>query len=192
LKCKFNILSILSELRIHNLGGETTLEPTIRGLTISKAIIGLSLLFPYLADWLNNEAFQQLVIYAPTWVLLQSEWSSYIGPTPMALIMFSYWLPYVYVGYQSYRFAQGKYTTTRRYIIGVVFVTLLAIVLVLPMMTVPRASDGGIDYFSMVIPLPLISIFALVLIPLLRPTELTSPWDGAQKDNSQNDDPFEQ
>ena len=142
-------------------------------------ILGLSFFLPYLADWLNEGTLQQLAIYAPTWVLLEGEWTSYIGPTPMTLLMFSYWLPYVYVGYQSYRFANAKYSSIRRYIAGVTFVSLLAILLVLPMMTVPRASDGGTDYFSTVVPLPLVSILALVLVPILQPVELDSLWDAA-------------
>ena len=173
------------------MSGESSLEPTTRGITISKVILGLSLFLPYLADWLQEEAFQQLAIYAPTWVLLESEWTSYVGPTPMTLLMFIYWLPYVYVGYQSYKFAQGKYSSIRRYVSGVSFVTFLAFILILPMIMVPRASYGEIDYFSVVIPLPLISILAIVLIPFIRPIMLTSPWDNTMEDRLLDDNPFD-
>jgi hypothetical protein len=100
----------------------------------------------------------------------------------MAFLMVFYWLPYVYVGYQSYRFAHGKYSSIGRYIAGVAFVTLLAILLTLPMMMVPRASSDEIDYFSAVIPLPLVSILAIVLMPRLRPVVLESPWDSVEQD----------
>ncbi|MFW9885993.1 MAG: hypothetical protein ACFFEX_16530 [Candidatus Thorarchaeota archaeon] len=164
------------------MSGALPFEPTSRGIKISKIIFGLSLFLPYLVDWLNEAEFQQLAIYAPTWVALQSDWVSYIGPTPMALIMIFYWLPYVYIGYQSYRFAQGKYSSIGRYSAGVAFVTILAILMTLPMMTVPRASSGGMVYFSAVIPLPLVSILAVLLIPLLRPNLLSSPWGGTNEE----------
>ena len=168
--------------------GALSLEPTTRGINAGKLIFGLSFFLPYLVDWVNEEGFQQLAIYAPTWVALDSEWVSYIGPAGMALLMFTYWLPYVYVGYQSYRFAQGKYSSIGRYVAGVAFVSLIAILLTLPMTMVPRASDGGTDYFSAVIPLPLVTILSLVLIPLLRPVMVTSPWDSTKHDVFPYDD----
>jgi hypothetical protein len=157
--------------------GVATTERTSRGIIGSKVILALSFVLPYLVDWVSAEDYYQLAIYLPTWVVLDSEWSSYIGPTPMALLMFSYWLPYVYVGYQSYKFANGKYTSVGRYVAGVAFVTLLGILPVIPMTMYPRASIGGRAYYSTVIPLPLISILAMVLIPLLRPVVVISPWD---------------
>ncbi|MFW9888653.1 MAG: hypothetical protein ACFFER_10745 [Candidatus Thorarchaeota archaeon] len=180
---KFISLLSYSEVRFrYYLCGALPFEPTSRGIKISKIILGLSLFLPYLVDWLNEAEFQQLVIYAPTWVALQTDWASYIGPTSMTLAMIFYWLPYVYVGYQSYRFAQGKYSSIGRYSTGVAFVTILAILMTLPLMTVPHTSSGGMVYFSAVIPLPLVSILAVLLIPLLRPNLLSSAWDGTNEE----------
>lgn len=166
----------------------TVTEKTSRGAIISKTILALSFVLPYWADWVNTEDYSQFALYAPTWVVLHSEWSSYVGPTPMTLLMFAYWIPYVYVAYQSYMFAQGKYSSVKRYITGVTIVTLLGILLILPTMVIPRASIGDRNYYSAAIPLPLVSILAIVLIPLLRPAEVSSPWvqDEPLSRNQQN------
>ena len=161
---------------------------TSRGIISSKAILVLSLVSPYLVDWVSAEEFRQFIIYAPIWIALDSRWSSYIGPTLMSLLMFIYWVPYVYVGYQSYRYANGKYSGVRRYAAGVALVTLLAVLLTVPLAMVPRASMGGTDYYSTVIPLPIVSILALVLIPLLRPVAVSSPWKEENSSRHTNED----
>ncbi len=163
------------------MGSEPLFEGTLRGSTISKAILGLSFVLPYLIDWLNRSSYPHLMIYAPTWLLLESEWESFIGPTPMALLMFAYWLPYTYVGFQSYRFSKGKYSSVNRYVVGVVFVTSLAILLTIPLMISPSVWEDGRVFHSTVIPLPLVSILALLLIPVLRPVLLLSPWEDVKE-----------
>lgn len=160
----------------------TCLEPTSRGINTAKVIIVLSLLLPYVVDWLNEEGYHMLAIYAPTWIFLSRESYSYFGPTSIGFLMIFQWFPYVYVGYQSYRFAQGQYSRMGWYVGGVAFVTLIAIMFTLPMMMTPRASGMDFEHFSIVIPLPLVSILALVLIPLLRPNTLTSSWDDVTQD----------
>jgi hypothetical protein len=164
------------------LDGVTPFEQTSRGMKAAKVILGLSFFLPYLADWLYEGEFNQFIIYAPTWVAAASDWSSFIGPTPMALILFFYWFPYVLVGYLSYRFAQGRYSSIRWYVVQVVIVTIFAVLMILPMTTFPRASSGGMVYYSTTLPLPLVSILAIAMIPILRPVELTSPWDDVNKD----------
>ena len=55
---------------------------------------------------------------------------------------------------------------------------------------IPRASIGEMDFFSIIIPLPLVSILAVVLIPLLRPVRITAPWSQdvfAQSDIADSD-----
>ena len=163
--------------------GAATTEETPRGVMISKAILALSFVLPYVVDWVNAEDSSLLAIYAPTWVALESAWTSYIGPTPMSLLMFVYWTPYVYVAYQSYRFAHGKYSSVMRYVLGVVFVTSLAMLLVVPFAMVPQVSTGDTDYYPLVVPLPLISILAISLIPVLRPMEVSSPWNQTNRSN---------
>lgn len=157
---------------------------TSRGINSSKAILTLSFVLPYLVDWVSAEDYHQIAVYAPIWIAFDSESYSYIGPTLMALLMFIYWLPYIYVGYQSYRFAHGEYSSVRRYVAGVAFVTLLAILLTAPLTMVPRASSGDIEYYSTVIPLPIVSILAIVFIPFLRPEAVISPWDQADSKQS--------
>ena len=92
--------------------GALTLEPTTRGINAGKMILGLSFFLPYVVDWVNEEAVYQFAMYAPTWIateykIFDSEWFSYIGPTSIGLLMVFNWLPYVYVGYQSFRFGLG-------------------------------------------------------------------------------------
>jgi hypothetical protein len=157
-------------------------QETSRGVRISKTILGLSFVLPYLVDWMDADDFRHLLIYAPTWLVLDSEQVSYVGPTLMTFLMIFYWLPYVYVGYQSYRFAKGKYSGVGRYVAGVVFVTLVAVLLTIPMMIYPRAVSDETVFYPAVIPLPLVSVLALALVPLLRPFALTSPWDSVKED----------
>ena len=164
------------------MGLESLFEETLRGTTISRSILSLSFVLPYLVDWLNRSHYPHLMIYAPTWMLLDSEWESYVGFTPRALLMFFYWLPYVYVGFQSYRFSRGKYSSVNRYIVGVVFVTFLAILMTISLMMGPSVIEDGRVFYSTVIPLPLVSILALVLIPVLRPVLLISPWEDTKED----------
>ena len=168
-------------MRFRDLDGKYQ-EPTSRGIKTAKVIIVLSFILPYLVDWLNEEGYQQLAIYAPIWIAVSRGGYSYIGPSGMALAMIFNWMPYVYVGYQSYMFAQGRYSSVGRYVLGVVFVTLIAFALTLPMMTFPRASTLEINYYAITIPLPLVSILTVILIPLLRPAMLTSSWEGVKQD----------
>ena len=168
-------------MRFRGLDG-AHLEATVRGIKIGKVMIGLSLVLPYLVNWMNEEQFRQFSIYAPTWVFGIVDDILYGGPTPMAFLMIFYWAPYAFVGYQSFRFAQGRYSSVRWYLAIVAFATLIGILFTLSLGTLSTASSNGIQYFPTVIPLPLISILAIVLIPLLRPTVLESSWDNSKED----------
>ena len=155
----------------------TDQQSTTKGLRTAKVLVVLSFVLPYLVDWLNVEFEPQIAVYAPTWIMIHSEWGDYIGPTPLAALMFFYWLPYVFVGYFAYRYAEGRYSSADQYALRVFLVTLVAVLLSIPMMLEPRASSGGVDYYSTVIPLPLVSILSMVLIPVLRPAVVSSPWE---------------
>ena len=168
-------------MRFRGLNG-AHLESAIRGIKTGKVMIGLSLVLPYLVNWMNEEQFRQFSIYAPIWVFGIVGEVLYGGPTPMGLLMIFYWAPYVFVGYQSYRFAQGRYSSIRWYLVVVAFATLIGILFTLSLGTLSTASSNGIQYFPTVIPLPLISILAILLIPLLRPTVLESSWDRSKQD----------
>ena len=157
------------------------IEPSTKGVITAKIVIALSFLLPYLADSLDADDIQHLVVYAPIWVFQISGSDIEFAPSFFGLLLFFYWLPYIMVGLLSYRFAEGK-TSILWYVLGIFVLTSIGISFALPMATMPRASSGGIVYYSTVIPLPIISIVALVLIPLLRPKTLESPWTGTTND----------
>jgi hypothetical protein len=158
------------------------LEPRAGSIRTAKAIALASLLAPYLVDWLNSAEIMHIVVYAPVWVFVESPDYFFAGPTPMALLLFFYWLPYIAVAYLCHRYAYARIRRDRLYLGSVVLLTVLAVLMVLPMMASPRASSGGEDLYSTVIPLPITSFLAIVLAPLLRPRAVEAPWsEGTEK-----------
>ncbi|TFF96885.1 hypothetical protein EU546_00305 [Candidatus Thorarchaeota archaeon] len=159
------------------------LEPKPESIRLSKILVGLSFFLPYLVDWLNTTDITHISIYAPIWVFILSPGYFFVGPTPMALLLFFYWIPYVLVGYQAHRFATGSCSTSRRYVAGVAISTIVAVAFTFPMMMAPRAQVGEDPLYSLVIPFPLVSILAVLFIPVLRPRHLQTPWTGLKSDD---------
>jgi hypothetical protein len=158
------------------------LEPKPESIRLSKILFGLSFFLPYLVDWLNATDITHISIYAPIWVFILSPDYFFAGLTPMALLLFFYWTPYVLVGYQAYRFANGVCSSIRSYVVGIAILTAIAMAFTFSMMMAPRAQVGEDPLYSLVIPLPLVSALATLLIPALRPRHLQTPWAGLESD----------
>jgi len=152
-------------------------EPRANSVIIAKVILGLSFLLPYLLDYRSPETFDSLMIYAPIWVIQRRGDLVVGGPTPMALIMFQFWLPYVLIGYQAYRYAKGQCSSERSYLLSIALLTIIAILLMLPMLFIPVGSMvDDITVYALILPIPIVPLLALLSIRLLRPTKIDIPW----------------
>ena len=152
-------------------------EPRAKSVTIAKIILALSFLLPYLFDYRSPETFDSLMIYAPIWVLQRRGNLVVAGLTPMALVMFQFWLPYVLIGYQAYRYANGRFSSERSYLRSVIILTFVAILLMLPMLFNPIGSlEDNVPIYSLILPIPIIPVLALLSVRLLRPTKIEVPW----------------
>ncbi len=164
-------------------------EPRAKSVTIAKIILALSFLLPYLFDYRSPETFDSLMIYAPIWVLQRRGNLVVGGPTPMALVMFQFWLPYVLIGYQAYRYANGRLSSERSYLRSVILLTLVAILLMLPMLFIPIGSMGDdVPIYSLILPIPIIPVLALLSVRLLRPTKIEVPWSEELDTSEQESD----
>ena len=171
------------------MSGERQFEPKERAIKVAKALLALSFLLPYLIDYSGPDDLNHFIIYAPIWVFGQMENQIFGGPHPYALIMFTFWLPIVLMGYQSYRFANGKCSSTKSYVLSIFILVVLTIFFTLPMMFTPRGYANGEDIYSTIIPLPIIPIFSLALIPILQPTEISGPWSSQPENVEETEKP---
>jgi hypothetical protein len=158
------------------LSGAHQFEPRKESLRISKWIFGLSLVLPYIWSYPSSESFYTFLIYAPFWVLGEQNTVLFGGPTPMALIMFQFWLPYVLIGYQARRYANGKCSSDKSYLLSIVILTIVAIFFTFTMSIRPTGFDNGVDIYQIAIPIPVIPILALLSYRLLSPTKIEVPW----------------
>ncbi len=169
------------------MSGVDQFEPRAKSVTIAKVILALSFLLPYLFDYRSPETFDSLMIYAPIWVLQRRGTLVVGGLTPMALIMFQFWLPYVLIGYQAYRYANGRFSSERSYLRNILLLTLVAILLMLPMLFIPIGSMGdNVPIYSLILPIPIIPVLVLASTRFLRPIKVEVPWS-EELDTSEQD-----
>ncbi len=151
-------------------------EPRVKSIQIGKIIFGLSFVLPYLVYYASPETFDAIMIYAPFWVFQQRGSLVFGGPTPMALIMFQFWLPYVLIGYQASRYAKGRFSSERSYVLSIIILTAFALLMVIPLSFMPSGFMNDEDIYVPYIPIPIIPILAVLSIRLLRPTRIEVPW----------------
>lgn len=170
------------------MSGAGQFEPREKSITIGKVIFGLSFVLPYLVYYASPETFDTIMIYAPFWVLQQRGNLVVGGPSPMALIMFQFWIPYVLIGYQARRYADGRCSSERSYILSVMLITTFAILMALPLSFMPSGSLGYGDIYVPYIPIPIIPVLALVSTRALRPIKVEVPWSEALDTSEQEPD----
>ncbi|MHA1615685.1 MAG: hypothetical protein ACTSYJ_12635 [Candidatus Thorarchaeota archaeon] len=158
------------------MSGADQFEPRVESLRIAKVILSLSLLLPYIWSYPSSESFYSFMIYAPFWVLAQQGTLLVGGPSPMALIMFQFWLPYVLIGYQATRYANGRCSSESSYLLSIVLLTIVAILFVIPISINPSGFMNGEDIYQIAIPIPIIPILALLSVRQLSPTQIEVPW----------------
>ncbi|MGY5871526.1 MAG: hypothetical protein RTV72_04700 [Candidatus Thorarchaeota archaeon] len=158
------------------MSGASQLEPRAKSIQLGKVIFGLSLVLPYIWSYPSSETFYSLMVYAPFWVFAQQGGIFVGGPTPLALIMFQFWLPYVLIGYQAERYAKGKCSSDKSYLLSVGILTIVAILFVIPLSINPTGFMNGEDVYQICIPIPIVPILALLSYRLLRPTTIEVPW----------------
>lgn len=156
----------------------SALIPSEHGVETSKILILLSLVLPYLLFFLDTSEYSTFGLYAPVWLVIRiPNGTIQGGPTPIALLMFFYWIPYVVVGVFSYNYANARYKSTVHFVARILVVTAVAVLLSFPLAQYPMASSGGHDYYPLMIPLPSTTLVTLLLIPALRPDRIESPWE---------------
>jgi hypothetical protein len=149
--------------------------PRVQSVKLGKFLLAFSFFLPYMvlyadSDWLD------WMIYAPIWVI-QGHQGNLIGAfTPLAVIAFQVWFPYTFMGYQAYRYASGRLSGDRSYLLSIVALTILAILLTLNLSMIPSGFDGDEYTYNLYIPVPIFSILALSSYQLLRPTRVEAPW----------------
>ncbi|TFG31719.1 hypothetical protein EU528_05525 [Candidatus Thorarchaeota archaeon] len=165
--------------------------PRAQSVRIGKFLLVLSFFLPYLIVIPPEDSYSSVdwMIYAPIWVLQARGEILAGGPTPIALIMFQFWLPYTLIGYQAYRYASGRLSSERFYFLSIVILTAIMLLLSLPLSLISSGSSSGpsgTEYFySLYIPIPIFPILAAVFYRLLRPTRVESPWtEESEKDES--------
>ncbi len=150
--------------------------PREQSIRLGKFLLVLSFFLPYILAYPSHESFISFMIYAPNWVLQERSSIIYGGFTPLALIMFQFWLPYTFIGYQAYRYAKGRCSSTRSYLLSIILLTTIAILFVLPLSLTPSGSTDTVDIYTTYLPLPLTSILAILSVRYLAPIRVTSPW----------------
>ena len=165
--------------------------PRAQSVRIGKFLLVLSFFLPYLVLFASENSYSSVdwMIYAPIWVLQQRPGILAGGPTPIALIMFQFWIPYTLIGYQALRYASGQLSSDRSYFRNIVILTVIAILLTLPMSLMPSGSsyDGVTTtlYYTPYIPIPIIPILAAMSYRFLKPTRVESPWtEESEKEES--------
>jgi hypothetical protein len=151
--------------------------PREQSVRLGKFLLVLSFFLPYIFAYQNQGTFMSsFLIYAPNWVFMKLSGTMYGGFTPMALIMFQFWLPYTLIGYQAYRYSKGRCSSEKSYLLSIILLTILAILFVLPLSLTPSGSTGGEDIYTTYMPLPLTSLLAFLAVRHLAPTKVVSPW----------------
>jgi len=149
--------------------------PRVQSVRLGKFLLALSFFLPYMvlyadSDWLD------WMIYAPIWVLEEYRGILYGGFHPFAILSFQVWFPYAFMGYQAYRYASGRLSSDRSYILSIIGLTIFAILLTLPLSLTPSGFVDNDYIYYPYIPLPIFSILALLSHQLLRPTKIETPW----------------
>lgn len=162
------------------MSGGSPFVPREKSVRLGKLLLVLSFFLPYLYANPGEESFYTFMMYAPIWVLQLRSSIVYGGPTPMALIMFQYWIPYALIGYQAYRYAKGRLSSEKSYFLSIILLTIVAILLTVPLSLIPTGSstigDVHTDFYTIAIPLPIITVMALLSVRLLAPTKVEAPW----------------
>lgn len=156
--------------------GDNPYVPREQSVNLGKFILVLSFFLPYIFTYPSSETFVSFMIYAPIWVLQERSSILYGGFTPIGLLMFQFWLPYTFIGYQAYRYAKGRCSSEKSYLLSVIFLTIVAVLLVLPLSLMPTGSTVTEDIYTTHVPLPLISVIAFLSVRRLAPIRVESPW----------------
>jgi hypothetical protein len=166
------------------MSGDNPFVPREQSVRLGKFLFALSFFLPYLVTYPpegSSVHWMDWMIYAPIWVLQMRGSIIVGGPTPMALVMFQFWIPYTLIGYQAYRYAKGRLSSVRNYFVSVISLTVISILLALPLSLIPSGFDGEVNLYSPYIPIPILPLLALLSYRLLRPTRVETPWSEEEK-----------
>ena len=171
------------------MSGDNPFVPREQAVRFGKFLLTLSFFLPYLILIPSQDSEVQWLdwmIYAPIWVLQTRGEILAGGPHPFAIMMFQFWIPYTLIGYQAYRYASGRLSSERSYFRNIIFLTVIAILIALPLSLMP--SGGSFDgvtetpYFSLYLPIPIFPFIAALSYRVLRPTRVETPWNEESED----------
>ena len=169
-----------TNIRWLGMSGGSPFVPRKQSVRLGQFLLVLSFFLPYLFANPGEESFYTFMMYAPIWVLQLRSGILYGGPSPMALLMFQFWIPYALIGYQAYRYAKGRISSEKSYLLSIILLTVIAIILTLPLSFIPTGSttigDIYTAHYTIAIPLPIITVLALLSVRLLAPTKVEVPW----------------
>ena len=162
------------------MSGGSPFVPRKQSVRLGQFLLVLSFFLPYLFANPGEESFYTFMMYAPIWVLQLRSGILYGGPSSMGLLMFQFWIPYALIGYQAYRYAKGRLSSEKSYFLSIILLTIVAILLTVPLSLIPTGStttgDIHTDFYTIAIPLPIITVMTLLSVRLLAPTKVEAPW----------------
>ncbi len=160
------------------MSGDNPFVPRAQSVRIGKFLLTLSFFLPYLILFTSEESYSSIdwMIYAPIWVLQGRGDILAGGPHPFAIIMFQFWLPYTLIGFQALRYARGRLSSERSYFRSIVFLTVFAILIALPLSLMPSGSSIDGPIYTPYIPIPIFPLLAAASYRILRPTRIEAPW----------------
>ncbi|MBS3796109.1 MAG: hypothetical protein KGY80_14480, partial [Candidatus Thorarchaeota archaeon] len=147
----------------------------------------LSFLAPFMLAVSTSEHFAFWLLYAPVWIVGIQEGTLYAGPTPMPLLLFLFWIPYVYVGYEFKRLTEGRLESWFDFALRVLIAT--AIVVVFSIQASFVQTGGGVEgpMDTRYIPLPVLPVLALIMGWKFKPDRGEGPWREEESETGANE-----
>lgn len=150
---------------------------------LSSSMLILSFLVPFMIVVSMSEHFPYWLLYAPVWILGVQEDIWYGGPTPMPMLLFFFWLPYVYVGWEFKRLAEGRLESWFDFSLRTLIASVLAVVFVIPNSFVQSGSGPEGPVYSQYIPLPILPVLALIIGWKFKPETGGEPWEEEESES---------
>jgi hypothetical protein len=150
------------------------MEGDIQTVLKNNSLLVLSFLCPYMFGISLSETHPGGGLMAPIWVLGIQDGILSLGPILYVLIVgFTYWIPYVYVGYEFRRLAYDEEDSWSRFRFRVLVSTFIAILQVVWVSYINMTHGSAQRLY---IPLPIVSVAAIILGRRFVPGGSEEPW----------------
>ncbi|MBS3796108.1 MAG: hypothetical protein KGY80_14475 [Candidatus Thorarchaeota archaeon] len=140
----------------------------------NNSVLVLSFLCPYMFGITLSETHSGGGLMAPIWILGIQDGILTLGPILLVLITgFTYWIPYVYVGHEFKKLATDEENSWSRFRFRVLVATFIAVLQVVWISYINMTHGSRPRLY---IPLPIVSVIALILGRRFVPREVEEPW----------------